>query len=66
MDVEPALTPYDEDYVAGFYKHVEPDTSRRYRLGDLTGPGGAGKGNPRYEVMGVTRYWRYSEGAWRN
>jgi hypothetical protein len=33
----------------------------RYRLGDLTGPGGAAKGNPAYEVMGVTRYWRYSE-----
>jgi hypothetical protein len=29
-------------------------------LGDLTGPGGAAKGNPQYEVMGVTRYWRYS------
>ena len=23
-------------------------------------PGGAAKGNPQYEVMGVTRYWRYS------
>jgi site-specific DNA-methyltransferase (adenine-specific) len=30
-------------------------------LGDLTGPGGAAKGNLTYEVMGVTRYWRYSE-----
>ena len=26
----------------------------------MTGPGGAAKGNPSYEVMGVTRYWRYS------
>lgn len=26
----------------------------------MTGPGGAAKGNPKYEVMGVTRYWRYS------
>ena len=33
---------------------------RRYRLDNLTGPGGEAKGNPRYEVMGVTRYWRYS------
>ena len=32
-----------------------------YRIGDLSGPGGAAKGNPRYEVMGVTRYWRYSK-----
>ena len=36
-------------------------TGRRYRLGDITGPGGAAKGNPSYEVMGVTRYWRYSK-----
>ena len=27
----------------------------------MTGPGGAAKGNPSYEVMGVTRYWRYSQ-----
>lgn len=53
-------TPYDESYKASFYRHVEKDTGRRYRLGDLTGPGGAAKGNPQYEVMGVTRYWRYS------
>ena len=53
-------TPYEEDYVKQFYRHIEPETGRRYRLGDLTGPGGAAKGNPMYEVMGVTRYWRYS------
>lgn len=56
----PVYTPYDEGYVEAFYKHVEPETGRRYRLGDLTGPGGAAKGNPSYEVMGVTRFWRYS------
>ena len=56
----PVYVPYDESYVEGFYKFVEPETGRRYRLGDLTGPGGAAKGNPQYEVMGVTRYWRYS------
>ena len=56
----PVYVPYDESYVEGFYKFVEPETGRRYRLGDLTGPGGAAKGNPEYEVMGVTRFWRYS------
>jgi hypothetical protein len=30
-------------------------------LGDLTGPGGAAKGNPQYEFLGVTRYWRYTK-----
>ena len=57
----PLYTPYDEEYVRQFYKYVEPGTGRRYRLGDLTGPGGAAKGNPSYEVMGVTRFWRYSK-----
>jgi adenine specific DNA methylase Mod len=54
-------TPYDQEYVDQFYRHVEEGTGRRYRLGDLTGPGGAAKGNPLYEVMGVTRYWRYTK-----
>jgi len=57
----PIYTPYDPEYIEQFYRHVEPDTGRRYRLGDLTGPGGAAKGNPSYEVMGITRYWRYSK-----
>jgi len=57
----PVYTPYSEDYIESFYKYVEPETGRLYRLSDLTGPGGASKGNPKYEVMGVTRYWRYSQ-----
>ncbi len=57
----PIYTDYDPDYVAHFYKYIEPETNRRFYLGDLTGPGGAAKGNPHYEFMGVTRYWRYSE-----
>ena len=57
----PIYTEYDQEYVKNFYKFVEPVTNRKYRLGDLTGPGGAGKGNPHYQLMGITRYWRYSE-----
>lgn len=57
----PQYTIYDEEYVKQFYRHVEKGTNRLYRLGDLTGPGGAAKGNPQYEVMGVTRYWRFSK-----
>jgi hypothetical protein len=54
---------YDPEYIEQFYRHVEPETGRRYRLGDLTAPGGASpsKGNPHYEFLGVTRYWRYSK-----
>ena len=54
-------TAYYESYLSDFYKHVEPETGRRYRLSDLTGPGGAAKGNPAYEAMGVTRCWRFSQ-----
>ena len=57
----PIFKSYSEDYVRDFYKHIEPDTGRRYQLISMTGPGGAAKGNPQYEVMGVTRYWRYSK-----
>ena len=57
----PIYTPYSDEYVDSSYRHVEPDTGRRYSLGDITGPGGAAKGNPVYEVMGVTRAWRYSQ-----
>ena len=53
-------TPYDQSYIDSFYRHVEAGTGRRYRLDKLTAPGGAEKGNPEYEVMGVRRYWAYS------
>jgi DNA modification methylase len=58
-----AYKPYDQSYMDDFYKFVEPKTGRRYRLSDITAPGGAApsKGNPHYEFLGVTRYWRYSE-----
>ena len=52
--------PYTEEYVTKFYRHTEPD-GRRYRLISMIGPGGAAKGNPHYECMGVAKYWRYSK-----
>jgi site-specific DNA-methyltransferase (adenine-specific)/adenine-specific DNA-methyltransferase len=52
--------PYTQDYIDGFYKHVEPETGRRYQLISMTAPGGATKGNPSYPVLGVTRHWRYT------
>ena len=56
----PQYVPYDEGYVERDYKRVDPD-GRRYRIDNIQGPGGAAKGNPYYEVMGVNRYWRYSK-----
>ena len=44
-----------------WYKNVEPETGRRFNKADVTGPGGAIKGNPVYEWKGVTRAWRYSK-----
>lgn len=51
---------YSEDYVKKNYRHIEPETGRKYQLISMTGPGGASKGNPEYEVFGIKRYWRYS------
>jgi len=41
------------------YSNRDAD-GRLYMLDNITGPGGASKGNPSYEVMGVTKFWRYS------
>lgn len=52
-------TPYSKEYVDTFFK-FQDDDGRRYRLVSMIGTGGAAKGNPYYEFMGVSRYWRYS------
>ena len=52
--------PYDQAYIDRDYRRVDED-GRKYRIDNLQGPGGAQKGNPYYEVMGVSRYWRYSK-----
>jgi len=53
---------YDPEYVEKFYRHTDPETGRRYSLGDLGAPGNdaPGKGNPVYEFMGINRSWRFS------
>jgi DNA modification methylase len=50
---------YDPAYLESMYRFTDED-GRRYRLISMIGPGGAAKGNPFYEVMGVSRHWRYS------
>jgi len=59
----PIYQPYSEEYVTKTYRHVELETGKRFALGDLSGPGGRSKGNPRYKFMGFTRYWRYCESS---
>ncbi len=52
-------TPLSDAYIASHYTNMDPD-GRRFRWDNLTGPGGAAKGNAYFEVLGVTRHWRYS------
>jgi site-specific DNA-methyltransferase (adenine-specific)/adenine-specific DNA-methyltransferase len=59
MQLNPVYTPYSEQYIKDFYKY-EKD-GRRYTLVSLLGPGGAAKGNPYYEFMGVKKYWVHSK-----
>jgi len=54
-------TPYAKEYVAQHFKYVEEETGRRFQSVSLTGPGGAAKGNPYYEFLGINRYWQFSE-----
>jgi DNA modification methylase len=51
---------YSEDYLRSTYCHEDPD-GRKWKSSDLTGPGGAAKGNPQFEFLGVARYWRYTK-----
>jgi len=52
---------HSEEYLESTYKLVEPETGRRYALGDLTVTNGGPKGNPKFEFLGVERYWRYNK-----
>ena len=52
-------TPLDQTYIESHYTGVD-EKGRRFRWDNLTGPGGAAKGNPLYEVFGVKKHWRYS------
>lgn len=71
----PVFVPYDEKQLETGYRWAErpdgslvhlkkgedpPPGSRLCSLGDLTGPGGVARGSPEYELMGVTRAWRFS------
>ncbi|MGQ0669898.1 MAG: site-specific DNA-methyltransferase [Actinomycetota bacterium] len=55
------FTPLPQSTVDNWYRHVEEGTGRRYNLADMSGPGGAAKGNPVYEWKGNTRAWRFSK-----
>lgn len=48
----------DDPILEGFN---HSDEKGEYRLTPVDGPGGAKKGNPHYEFLGVEGYWRYSK-----
>ncbi len=51
---------YSDEYIKNTYNNIDPD-GRFWKSSDLTGPGGAAKGNPSYEFLGVTRFWRFTK-----
>lgn len=56
----PQYVPYSEEALKRDYKYKEEQTCRIYRLAPVDGPGGASKGNPHYEFLGVQGYWRFN------
>lgn len=58
-------TPLDPSYIESHYKQVD-EMGRRFQWDNLSGPGGAAKGNPYYDVLGVKGFWRYSEDRMAN
>lgn len=53
-------TPYEDSYIKKHFSNEDPD-GRKWQSVSLTAPGGASKGNPYYEFLGVKRYWQYSQ-----
>jgi adenine-specific DNA-methyltransferase len=51
---------YTEEIIKRDYKYIDKETGELYRLMPTDGPGGAAKGNPYYEFMGIKNYFRYS------
>lgn len=60
MKMNTVYTPYSQKYIDDFYRFEDSD-GRKYRLVSLLGPGGAAKGNPYYEFLGVSKYWVHSK-----
>ena len=52
--------PHDAEYVERFYRHVDGETGRRYRLSDLTNPN-RDRPNLTYEWNGHLRVWRWTK-----
>ena len=62
----PVYTDYDPEYVENFYKHVESETNRRYRLDNLTAakPGGDTLYEWRVKRLGEDEWEADLSGEW--
>ena len=52
--------PYDPSYIKKYYRYVEPETGRLYRLDNLVNPN-HDRPNLTYEFLGVTKVWRWTK-----
>ena len=50
---------HDGSYIEKAYRHIEPESGRRYRLDNLANPN-PDRPNLTYEFLGVTRVWRWT------
>jgi DNA modification methylase len=57
----PIFKALPDSTVSSWYRNIEPQTGRRFNKADITGPGGAAKGNPVFAWNGITRAWRFNE-----
>lgn len=55
----PQYLPHREEYLEQFYKYVDPDTKRRYRLISCINPN-PDRPNLKYDWKGVVRVWKYT------
>lgn len=50
---------YSNDYIKKAYNKID-NNGRRFKASDMSGPGGASKGNPIFTWNGIRKHWRYS------
>lgn len=60
VNLNSIYVPYEKSYIERVFSGKDDD-GRRWQSVSLTAPGGASKGNPSYNFLGVTRYWQYSK-----
>ena len=57
---KPPFLPHDPAYVERFYRHIEPETGRPYRLGSLTSSN-LDRPDLTYEWNGHAKIWRWTK-----